>query len=158
MGKTSFDDIDLSGRGIEAGEISSESAAAGQVLTADGAGGAGWEAAAGGGPGYLVYVALLTQSGTDAPVATVMENTLGGTVVWTRDNEGQYRGTLTNAFPLGKTVVFPKSFTMAAVGGAWFATAEVSHNSVSDFTLSWITTDGYTDDLPGICMEIRVYP
>lgn len=26
---------------------------------------------------YKVYTALLTQSGTDAPVATVLENTLG---------------------------------------------------------------------------------
>ncbi len=42
MSKTNFDDIDLSGRGIEADEINSESATAGQVLTADGAGGAGW--------------------------------------------------------------------------------------------------------------------
>ncbi len=42
MSKTNFDDIDLGRRGIEAGEINSESAAAGQVLTADGAGGAGW--------------------------------------------------------------------------------------------------------------------
>jgi hypothetical protein len=27
---------------------------------------------------YKVYKALLTQSGTDAPVATVLQNTLGG--------------------------------------------------------------------------------
>jgi hypothetical protein len=30
---------------------------------------------------YLKYVALLSQSGTDAPVATVLENTLKNTVV-----------------------------------------------------------------------------
>lgn len=50
------------------------------------------------------YVALLTQSGTDAPVATVLENSLGGTVVWTRDDLGTYLGDLANAFPDGKTV------------------------------------------------------
>jgi hypothetical protein len=33
--------------------------------------------------GVKRYVALLTQSGTDAPVATVLENSLGGTVVTT---------------------------------------------------------------------------
>lgn len=32
--------------------------------------------------GYKKYVALLTQTGTDAPVATVLENTLGFDVVW----------------------------------------------------------------------------
>jgi len=53
-----------------------------------------------------VYVALLTQSGTDAPVATVLKNTLGGTVVWTYDAVGQYNGTLANAFTLNKTAIF----------------------------------------------------
>jgi hypothetical protein len=35
-------------------------------------------AAGGGGASYLVYTALLTQSGTSAPTATVLDNTLGG--------------------------------------------------------------------------------
>lgn len=29
-----------------------------------------------------VYAALLTQASTDDPTATVLQNTLGGTVVW----------------------------------------------------------------------------
>jgi len=33
---------------------------------------------------YLSYVALLTQSGTNAPVATVLENTIGD-IVWSTD-------------------------------------------------------------------------
>jgi len=52
---------------------------------------------------YKVYTALLTQTGTDAPVATVLENTLGGDVVWTRFQEGDYEGALTNAFVTDKT-------------------------------------------------------
>lgn len=52
-----------------------------------------------------VYKALLTQAGTDAPVATVLENTLGGEVVWTRNDVGDYRGTLANAFPNNKTTL-----------------------------------------------------
>jgi hypothetical protein len=31
---------------------------------------------------YKVYSALLTQSGTDAPVATILENTLGYDITW----------------------------------------------------------------------------
>ena len=31
---------------------------------------------------YKVYTALLTQTGTDAPVATVLQNTLGFNIVW----------------------------------------------------------------------------
>lgn len=45
-----------------------------------------------------VYRALLSQSGTDAPVATVLENSLGGVPVWTRANPGEYLLTLASAF------------------------------------------------------------
>lgn len=50
-----------------------------------------------------VYRALLSQNGTSPPTAVVLENTLGGTVVWTYTTTGQYRGTLTDAFPQNKT-------------------------------------------------------
>lgn len=56
-------------------------------------------------PGIKVYRALLTQSGTDAPVATVLENTLGGTVVWGYNNPGRYVATLASAFTEAKTVI-----------------------------------------------------
>jgi hypothetical protein len=48
------------------------------------------------------YKALLTQTGTNAPVATVLENTLGN-LVWARSSSGIYTATLTGAFPLLKT-------------------------------------------------------
>ena len=44
---------------------------------------------------YRVYTALLTQSGTNAPVATVLENTLGYDIVWGRLNAGEYLATAT---------------------------------------------------------------
>ena len=49
--------------------------------------------------GIKVYRALLTQTGTAAPTATVLQNTLGGTLVWTRLNVGEYKATLASAFP-----------------------------------------------------------
>ncbi len=54
---------------------------------------------------FKVYKALLTQSGTDAPVATVLENTLGGTVVWEYRGVGTYRGQLVDAFTNNKTFI-----------------------------------------------------
>ena len=36
---------------------------------------------------YKVYTALLTQSGTNAPVATVLENTLGEEVTYSREDD-----------------------------------------------------------------------
>lgn len=39
---------------------------------------------------YKVYTALLTQTGTNAPVATVLENTLGFNIVWYYETVGGY--------------------------------------------------------------------
>ena len=65
---------------------------------------AGWEAANRAAVlGYKEYVALLTQSGTDAPVATVLYNDLGGAVVWTYSSVGEYIGILVGAFTANKT-------------------------------------------------------
>ena len=54
-------------------------------------------------PPYKVYTALLSQSGTDAPVATVLENTLGGDIVWTRTDIGKYKGVIEGGFDANKT-------------------------------------------------------
>jgi hypothetical protein len=40
--------------------------------------------------GYKVYSALLTQNNSDAPVANILENTLGFTPTWVRDAAGFY--------------------------------------------------------------------
>lgn len=61
--------------------------------------------------GSKVYFAYLSQSGTGSPIrtdghgtniATEIHNTLGN-VVWTRDNQGQYSGTLAGVFTANKT-------------------------------------------------------
>ena len=49
--------------------------------------------------GVRRYVALLTQSGADAPVAAVLDNSLGGALVWARVGAGSYTATLAGAFP-----------------------------------------------------------
>ena len=52
---------------------------------------------------YKVYTALLTQSGTNAPVATVLENTLGVTPTFIYDEVGNYRIALNGGFTEEKT-------------------------------------------------------
>ena len=42
----------------------------------------------------IIYKAILTQTGTADPVATILENTLNTNVIWTRDAVGTYWGTL----------------------------------------------------------------
>lgn len=48
-------------------------------------------------PNYKVYRALMTQVGTAAPIANVLENTLGN-IVWAYSAIGIYTGTLDGAF------------------------------------------------------------
>jgi hypothetical protein len=56
-------------------------------------------------PAYKVYTALVTQSGTNAPVVTVLENTLNIPLTWVRNTTGQYSaGDITSYCPDNKTV------------------------------------------------------
>ena len=102
---------------------------------------------------YKVYTALLTQSGTDAPVATILENTLGGTVVWSYDGFGSYIGSLNGAFTENKT------FIQATIEFASDAT-NVTTNRITNNTINYQTYlpgDGnYNNSV--VNLEVRVYP
>ncbi len=109
-----------------------------------------------GGASYLVYTALLSQTGTSAPVATVLENTLGGTVVWTRDDAGEYTATLSGAFTVNKT-------WLATPGFDWSSTlkyANIGRTDANSLKLFTTTEDGTTtaDEWTALPIEIRVYP
>jgi hypothetical protein len=104
--------------------------------------------------GYRSYTALLTQTGTDTPVATVLENTLGGEPVWVRNDVGEYTATLNNAF---------NNFFVSSLN--------IDYNLTLNESVCWaglIDTsniylvvvargDGSLTDNWGIYIEIRVY-
>ena len=128
-------------------------AAGGAVLTADGAGGAAWQPVAGG--SGKKYVALLAQSDEDPPVATVLENTLGGAIAWTRQGYACYRATLTGAFPAGKTLI--KTSLGRKSSDCWWAAAQ----RLSEDAFNVYTTDNSGSLLEGfqeLQVEIDVYP
>lgn len=56
-------------------------------------------------PPYKIYRALLTQSGTNAPTAIVLENTLGGNLSFVYRTEGAYTVTSSSLFTLNKTMI-----------------------------------------------------
>lgn len=103
------------------------------------------------------YVALLTQSGTGAPVATVLDNEIGS-IVWTRAGTGQYAGTLNGAFVSGSAVAIvlnPKIST--SVTGTLLAVVEsASAVGLSAFTDALAGTAA-DDELVATPVEIRVY-
>jgi hypothetical protein len=102
----------------------------------------------------LSYVALLTQNGTNAPVSTVLENTLGGTVVWSYEGAGVYSATLVGAFL--------ETTTFLLHGGNPNSNAEILFHRVSDDVIRANSFSGYggvggNNLITGDSFEIRVY-
>jgi len=105
---------------------------------------------------YLNYVALLTQSGTSAPTATVLENTLGFTPTWVRLGAGLY--SIQTAFNTAKTTVSiqPRYGVNLVLFG--------SLNSYLTLGTALSATTSYADGTLGdefllnSMIEIRVYP
>lgn len=92
--------------------------------------------------GIGVYRALLTQSGTDVPVATVLENTVGA-VVFVYDDSGTYIAQ-NGSFLIGKTF-------FGGISSGTFSAANTIDGSVYIFS-------GSDDQLNNSPFEILVYP
>ena len=108
-----------------------------------------------GGVGYLVYTALLTQSGTNAPVATVLENTLGGAIVWSYIGNGSYDGTLSGAFTANKTIGLLSSINFNSSAKL----TRTSNDVVNLFVQNEGSGGAPADNLlTATILEIRVYP
>lgn len=102
---------------------------------------------------YKSYASLITQTGTSAPVPTVVENQLSGAIVWTRTGVGVYVGTLTGAFTAFKTLAFG-ILSSANVNYKMGITC----NSVN--TIQIATVDNTNTPIDGVLnasIEIRVY-
>ncbi len=106
--------------------------------------------------GTKIYRALLTQTTTNAPVATVLENTLGGTVVWTRSTNGIYVATLAAAFTTGKTLV---NLTLGAQALDAGAASAYSDNADTVTLLTYIVETSAPGDslITKASLEIIVY-
>ena len=100
---------------------------------------------------YTSYAALLTQSGTVAPVATILENSIGGTVTWTRPGAaaGVYTATITGGtFTANKTMVFINNGSASSTNNIEWA----SNNTTT------VIIDTTADSvLAAASIEIRVY-
>lgn len=94
------------------------------------------------------YVALLTQTGTAAPIATILENTIGD-IVWSRVEAGFYNGTLNGAFTIDKVLCF---MVIGVNGGnTTIRFSRLNNNAVQIFV-------GGDNDIKSATTEIRVYP
>lgn len=104
-----------------------------------------------------VFRALMAQIGTAAPVVTVLENSLGGTVVWTREGAGIYKGTLVGAFPPNKcfTVIARRNAGLVST-----VTAKAPNVDSDDILVETHNGTIFNDNLmgDGCCLEVIVFP
>jgi hypothetical protein len=118
---------------------------------------------------YKVYTALLTQSGTNAPVATVLQNTLSGTITWSYSSVGNYQGTLVGAFPSSKTFFYINSEASYNNGPNTYNQKIRQLTRISDdivflsqtelnFTAGVFSSAGGANNFQNASIEIRVYP
>jgi hypothetical protein len=118
---------------------------------------------------YKVYTALLNQSGTAAPVATVLQNTLESIPVWTRSSAGSYYAALPDSasFTVRACAIIGSVSSFNGITGRGDAALVVNDESelqpiilaVKTFDISQ-TGDIVSSDniLVDTLVEIRVYP
>lgn len=99
-----------------------------------------------------VYTALMYQFSTGDPTAEVLDNSIGS-IVWTRIGIGNYRGTLTGAFPEVKTAFFITNNVGPAVTHLidWW-----DENTV--FMNTFIGTERADGQLQNTTIRIETYP
>lgn len=108
--------------------------------------------------GYRTYAALLSQQGTDDPVAIELENSIGK-IVWKRDSQGSYKAELIDGFPDNATTGITSDSAWNQAGYTYITTA--TGGSPSDFII--IETFGgsthlLADDVLGYTyVEIKIY-
>ena len=103
------------------------------------------------GVGYTSYTALVSQTGTDAPVAAILANTTSGTMTWTRSSSGVYVVTASSAvFTSAKTIVF---MNLGEYSGGGIPRSVWTRNSDTQITIS----NGGDDRMTNGAFEVRIY-
>ena len=106
---------------------------------------------ASGSTAYNSYVALLTQAGTAAPVATVLSNNLTATLTWARTGVGVYTLTASAAtFTANKTIIFLNAGSLSSL---------ITGERTSDTVLTIKTFSGGAADsaITNGAFEVRIY-
>lgn len=109
---------------------------------------------ASGSTAYNSYVALLTNTGVIAPVATVLSNNLTATLTWARASQGTYTLTASAAtFTNAKTIVFVNPGSNLGSLITWTRTSDTV------LTIRSHRTDGQISDaiISGGAFEVRIY-
>ena len=101
---------------------------------------------------YKVYTAFLSQNGTNAPSASIRENTLGLTVSWSRTGAGVYIGTFSASIDDNKATCFISNRPTGAAGNYSKITVSSTTIVISNYILPSLTELNSNVDI-----EVRVY-
>lgn len=105
-------------------------------------------------PTPKAYRALLTQASTSDPVATVLENTLGGTPVPARAFAGAHQLELEGAFPAAKTFIMGTSQQLNKYPVLFRSSDDVIFLDIYDS----LSSGNQEDTFSQVRVEILVYP
>jgi hypothetical protein len=107
-----------------------------------------------GGGDYVEYNAVVSQNTTNDPVATVKNNDLSGTPVFTRDGAGEFSISLTGGFPTSaRTQIFHNQPNSAGYIRVFWVNA----NAISITQVSLDGSETLTDTFAGLALTIRVW-
>jgi hypothetical protein len=103
---------------------------------------------------YKVYTALVTQSGTASPTASVLENTIGD-IVWTRTSAGVYLAVTNALYTDNKTIILQEN---GNINNTFEVRTRILDDSNIEVNLmSAGTGTGYDGEIINMSIEIRVY-
>lgn len=105
---------------------------------------------------YKVYIALLNQTGTNAPTATVLQNTLGFDITYGYETAGVYYIYFEDTIYSDKTVFIIGASTgcSRSIHNAYYSTPTMSYLESFDFFVNDYTNGCFFNT----AIEIRVYP
>lgn len=105
-------------------------------------------------PQYKVYTAWITQTGTNAPVATVQENTLGQTITWSYNGTGNW---ITNTIVGGTASNLWVTISKKSGGKDVEAFEHNTGGPSAIYVSQTAFLGGLQNDLEKAYIEIRVY-
>lgn len=94
-----------------------------------------------------IFAARISQAGTNAPAATIINNSLNVSITWSRTAQGHFKGVLNQNLDLSKSVLLSNSMGVLC--------KFQSNNEISLDNSCGV--NAYCDDFAGLELEIRVY-
>ena len=102
--------------------------------------------------GYTVYTALVTQITTGTPTAVILQDTIGGTITWSRASVGSYKATIS-----GTTYVENKTAVIISTTNA-SKNISATRKTTTDVALEQKDlANALIDAFDNVTIEIRIY-